>query len=97
AFTNRGDNGDANDTNALIARIVKLRADRARLLGFASHAEWRMQDTMAKSPDRAMSLMRGVWPAAVARVREEVRDMQAIADKSGAKIRIEPWDYRYYQ
>jgi peptidyl-dipeptidase Dcp len=97
AFTNRGDNGNANDTNALIARIVKLRADRAKLLGFASHAEWRMQDTMAKSPAKAMALMEGVWPAAVARVREEVRDMQAIANKSGAKITIEPWDYRYYQ
>jgi peptidyl-dipeptidase Dcp len=97
AFTNRGDNGGANDTNALIARIVKLRADRAKLLGFANHAEWRMQDTMAKSPAKAMALMEGVWPAAVARVREEVRDMQAIANKSGAKLTIEPWDYRYYQ
>jgi peptidyl-dipeptidase Dcp len=97
AFTNRGDNGNANDTNALIARIVKLRADRAHLLGFANHAEWRMQDTMAKTPANAMKLMEGVWPAAVARVHEEVRDMQAIADKSGARITIEPWDYRYYQ
>ncbi|MEA3064629.1 MAG: peptidyl-dipeptidase Dcp [Sphingomonadales bacterium] len=97
AFTNRGDNGGANDTNALIARIVKLRADRAKLLGFANHAEWRMQDTMAKTPAKAMALMEGVWPAAVARVREEVRDMQSIANRSGAKLTIEPWDYRYYQ
>ena len=97
AFVNRGDNGDANDTDATIAEIVKLRADRARLLGFGSHAEWRMQDTMAKSPANAMGLMERVWPAAVARVKEEVRDQQAIADKSGAKIKIEPWDYRYYQ
>jgi peptidyl-dipeptidase Dcp len=97
AFTNRGDNGNANDTNALVARIVKLRADRAKLLGYRSHAEWRMQDTMAKTPEKAMALMMGVWPAAVARVREEVRDMQAVANKSGAKLTIEPWDYRYYQ
>jgi peptidyl-dipeptidase Dcp len=97
AFTNRGDNGNANDTNALISRIVMLRADRARLLGYGSHAEWRMQDTMAKSPAKAQALMEGVWPAAVARVREEVRDMQAVANKSGQKITIEPWDYRYYQ
>ena len=96
AFVNRGDNGDANDTNAMIAQIVKLRADRARLLGFGSHADWRMQDTMAKTPAKAMELMMRVWPAAVARVREEVRDMQALADKSGAKLTIEPWDYRYY-
>ena len=97
AFVNRGDNGDANDTNATIAKIVKLRADRAHLLGFKTHADWRMQDTMAKTPAAAMDLMMRVWPAAKARVTEEVRDMQAIADKEGAKITIEPWDYRFYQ
>ncbi|MCY7398507.1 MAG: M3 family metallopeptidase, partial [Sphingomonas bacterium] len=96
AFVNRGDNQGANDTNATIAKIVKLRADRARLLGFGSHAEWRMQDTMAKSPAKAMDLMMRVWPAAKARVAEEVRDMQTLANKTGAKLTIEPWDYRYY-
>lgn len=97
AFVNRGDNGNANDTNVTIARIVKLRADRARLLGFATHADWRMQDTMAKTPAAATDLMMRVWPAARARVADEVRDMQAIADKEGAKLTIEPWDYRFYQ
>ena len=97
AFVNRGDNGDANDTNAVVARIVKLRADRAHLLGYATHADWRMQDTMAKTPAAAMDLMMRVWPAAVARVHEEVADQQKIADAEGAKITIEPWDYRYYQ
>jgi peptidyl-dipeptidase Dcp len=97
AFVNRGDNGGATDTNATIAKIVKLRTDRAKLLGFKNHAEWRMQDTMAKTPERAMDLMMRVWPAAVARVNEEVADQQALADKLGSKITIEPWDYRYYQ
>ena len=83
AFVNRGDNGNANDTNATIAKIVKLRADRAKLLGFGSHADWRMQDTMAKTPAKAMDLMMRVWPAAKARVAEEVRDMQALADQVG--------------
>jgi peptidyl-dipeptidase Dcp len=96
-FTNRGDNGDANDTNALIPEIVKLRADRARLLGFPTHAHWRMENTMAKEPQKAMDLMMRVWPAAVARVHEEVRDMTRQARKEGFKGRIEPWDYRYYQ
>lgn len=96
AFVNRGDNGGANDTNATIAQIVKLRAERAKLLGFPSHAHWRMDDTMAKDPAKAEDLMLRVWKPAVARVREEVADMQAVADKEGAKIRIEPWDYRYY-
>jgi peptidyl-dipeptidase Dcp len=95
AFVNRGDNGDANDTNAIIAKIVKLRADRAKLLGYASHAEWRMQDTMAKSPAKAMDLMMRVWKPAVARVHEEVADMQPFAKADGVAT-IEPWDYRYY-
>ncbi len=90
-FVNRGDNGDANDTNATIAEIVKLRDQRARLLGFGNHAEWRMQDTMAKTPAAAMSLMERVWAPAKARVAEEVADMRAIAGHD-----IEPWDYLYY-
>jgi peptidyl-dipeptidase Dcp len=97
AFVNRGDNGGASDTNETIAKIVKLRAERAKLLGFANHAEWRMQDTMAKTPAKAMNLMMRVWPAAVARVKEEVADQQALAEGLGQKITIEPWDYRYYQ
>jgi peptidyl-dipeptidase Dcp len=97
AFVNRGDNGGANDTNQLIAQIVKARADRAKLLGFQTHAHWRMQDTMAKDPARAQELMMRVWPAAVARVKEEVRDQQATAKRLGQNITIEPWDYRFYQ
>jgi peptidyl-dipeptidase Dcp len=101
AFVNRGDNGDANDTNATIAEILKLRQARAELLGFPTHADYRMADTMAKTPANAMALMMKVWPAAVARVHEEVADMQAIADAEakagkGPKITIEPWDYRFY-
>lgn len=90
-FVNRGDNGDGNDTNAIIAEIVRLRAERARLLGFANHAEWRMQDTMARTPAAAMDLMNRVWAPAKARVVEEVADMRAIAGHE-----IEPWDYLYY-
>jgi len=96
AFVQRGDNGNANDTNALIARIVKLRADRAKLLGYATHADWRMQDTMAKSPAKAMDLMMRVWKPAVARVNQEVADMKPFAAKDGVTA-IEPWDYRFYQ
>jgi peptidyl-dipeptidase Dcp len=97
AFVNRGDNGGANDTNQIIAQILKLRAERAKLLGFKHHAEWRMQDTMAKDPAKAMDLMMRVWTPAVARVKEEVADQQALANKLGHKVTIEPWDYRYYQ
>src|SRR5262249_20276236 len=75
---------------------LELRARRAKLLGYPTHAHWRVEDSMAKTPENAMKLMMQVWPAAVARVHQEVADMQAIADKEGAGIKIEPWDYRYY-
>ncbi len=96
AFKKRGDNGDANDTKKLIARIVALRAERATLLGYATHAHWRMFNTMAVDPARAEALMLQVWPAAVARVKEEVADMQKVAKREGMKGAIEPWDYLYY-
>lgn len=96
AFINRGDNKDANDTNTTIAEILKLRQERARLLGFKNHAWYRMDDTMAETPENASKLMMAVWPAARARVREEVADMQALANKEAPGITIEPWDYRFY-
>ena len=94
AFTMRGDNQNANDTNATIAEILKLRQQRAEILGFPTHAHYRMADTMAKDPNKAMDLMMKVWPAAAARVKEEVADMQAIANADN--ITIAPWDYRFY-
>jgi peptidyl-dipeptidase Dcp len=95
-FVNRGDNGGERDNNAVITEILQLRAERAKLLGYPTHAHWRLENAMAKTPERAVELMEAVWKPAVARVREEVADMQALADKEGAKIKIEPWDYRYY-
>jgi peptidyl-dipeptidase Dcp len=95
-FVNRGDGGDKTDNNAIIKEILGLRAERAKLLGYPTHAHWRLENTMARTPERAMQLMEAVWTPAVARVHEEVADMQAIADKEGAKLEIEPWDYRYY-
>jgi peptidyl-dipeptidase Dcp len=95
-FVNRGDNGGAHDNNAIITEILQLRAERAKLLGYQTHAHWRLENSMAKTPERTMELMQAVWKPAVARVHEEVADMQALADKEGARIKIEPWDYRYY-
>lgn len=95
-YYSRGDNGDEYDNNQIIADILKLRRERVELLGYENYAEWRLQDRMAKTPENAMALMEAVWPAASARVDEEVADMQAVADKNGKIITIEPWDYRYY-
>jgi len=92
----RGDNGDAYDNNSIIAEILKLRRERVELLGHKNYAEWRLQDRMAKTPENALALMEAVWPASIARVHEEVADMQAVANTNGDNITIEPWDYRYY-
>lgn len=95
-FVNRGDNPGEHNNNEIISRILKLRAERAKLLGYETHAHWRVENTMAKTPERALELMEAVWPASIARVEEEVADMQALARREGANITIEPWDYRYY-
>lgn len=95
-WTSRGDNNDKTDNKKIISQILKLRAERAKILGYASHAHWVLDDNMAKTPDAAMKLMLRVWKAAVKRVKEEVADMQAIADSEKEKLKIEPWDYRFY-
>src|SRR2546423_7293153 len=96
-FIMRGDNGDEHDNNATITQILQLRAERARLLGFPTHAHWRVENGMAKTPERAMDLMMQVWKPAVARVHQEVADMQALVNKEGPGSQvIAPWDYRYY-
>jgi peptidyl-dipeptidase Dcp len=95
-FVNRGDNGDARDNNGIITKVLALRAERAKLLGYATHAHWRLQDSMAKTPEATLQLMETVWKPAVLRVQQEVADMQKIANAEGDKLSIEPWDYRYY-
>jgi peptidyl-dipeptidase Dcp len=95
-YVKRGDNDDAHDNKKIISEILKFRAERAKLLGYATHAHWRLEDSMAKTPEHAMTLMDEVWKPAVARVHEEVADMQAIANKSADKRKIAPWDYRFY-
>lgn len=95
-YYNRGNNADLHDNNVLIAQILQLRAERSKLLGYSNFAEWQVQNRMAKTPQAAMDLMLAVWPSAIARVDEEVVDMQALADAAGDDITIAPWDYRYY-
>ena len=95
-YYSRGDNGGEHDNNAVISEIVKLRDERVGLLGYDNYAQWRLENRMAGTPEQALELMEAVWPAAIARVEEEVADMQAIADAEGADIKIAPWDYRFY-
>jgi len=95
-YYSRGDNGDEHDNNAIIAEILRLRQERVQLLGYGNYAQWRLENRMAHTPEQALGLMEAVWPAALARVEEEVAAMQAVADAEGAGFAVEPWDYRYY-
>ena len=92
----RGNNGDEYDNNKIIKKILKLRDERVALMGYENYAQWRLQDRMAKNPENAIDLMMKVWPAALARVEEEVSEMETLAKNEGENITIEPWDYRYY-
>ena len=78
-FIMRGDNGDALDNNATITQMLALRAQKAKLLGYPTWAHWKLEDQMAKTPERALALMEAVWKPAVARVHEDVADMQKLA------------------
>jgi peptidyl-dipeptidase Dcp len=93
-WVSRGEHAGEHDNRPVISEILALRAERAKLLGFASHAHWIIDDNMARTPDAALALAMRVWTAAVARAREEIADMQAIADADA--VTIAPWDYRFY-
>ena len=95
-YYNRGDNGDEFDNNAIIAEILTLRHERVGLLGYKNYASWRLEDRMAKAPENAINLMESVWPAAIARVDEEVNDMLIIAKAEDGLKEIAAWDYRFY-
>ena len=93
-YYSRGDNNDNYDNKKVISKILKLRRERVRLMGYEDYGSWRLQDRMAKNPENALNLLKGVWPAAIKRVFEEVKEMQEIANLDN--IVIKPWDYRYY-
>ena len=95
-YYSRGDNNDEYDNKELIAEILRKRRRKVEILGFENYAQWRLQDRMAKTPENALNLMESVWPAAIARVGEEVADMQEVANRKEKGITIEPWDYRFY-
>lgn len=96
AWILRGDNNDSEDNKAIIAETVALRAERARIMGFDSHAEFTLDDTMAQTPEAALELMRRVWEPALARAKEERADMQALIAREGGDYALQGWDWRYY-
>src|SRR5271165_2283410 len=95
AWAARGENGGATDNRAIAAEMVRLRAERARLLGYESHAHYRLADTMAKTPRAALDLLESVWAPGVAAGRKEAEALQEIAAREGGNFKVAPWDWRY--
>ena len=93
---NRAERGDANDTRQIIARLAQLRAQRARLLGFPSHAAWKLEDQMAKTPEAALQFMDALVPVASAKAAGEGKDIQEVIDAQHGSFALEPWDWDFY-
>ena len=92
----RGNHGGDNDNRQLIARLAQLRAQRAKLLGFATYADYVLDDQMAKNPQSAMALLSQVGAAAVIRAKSEIADMQAVIDREHGGFKLQPWDWEFY-
>jgi peptidyl-dipeptidase Dcp len=96
AWSARGENGGDTDNRAIIKNTLELRAERARLLGFDSFAAFKLDDTMAKTPENVRDLLTKVWTPAVARANEEAEKLGEMAQSLGENHEIEAWDWRYY-
>jgi peptidyl-dipeptidase Dcp len=96
AWMARGDNNDKTDNKALIAEMIALRAERAKLLGYQSFAHYRLDDAMAKTPEAVRGLLEKVWAPARASALADRDDMQAIVREEGGNFKLAPWDWRYY-
>ena len=96
AFIARGDGGNKTDNKAIIAEIVSLRAERAKLLGYANFAAYRLEDSMAKTPQAVRDLLGTVWPRARARALADRDAMQDMIAEEGGNFRLAPWDWRFY-
>jgi peptidyl-dipeptidase Dcp len=96
AFTARGDNGNANDNKAVIGEILALREESAKLLGFPTFAAYRLEDSMAKTPEAVRGLLERVWKPARARALADRDELQALIAEEGGNFALAPWDWRYY-
>jgi peptidyl-dipeptidase Dcp len=96
AWTARGENAGATDNRGVAAETVRLRAERAKILGFSSYAHFRLDDTMAKTPEAALGLLRSVWTPARAQALREQEALQAMIAQEGGNFQLAPWDWRHY-
>ena len=95
-YTMRGNNDDAFDNKKIAAETASLRYKKAQLLGYKTHAHFVLENATAKTPENVFGLLNQVWPAALARAKEESADMQKLASSEGANIDIEAWDWWFY-
>ncbi len=95
-FVTRGDNNGATDNKAIIVEMVRLRAERAQLLGYPDFAHYRLDDAMAKTPAAVRDLLNTVWRPARASALADRDAMQALIQEDGGNFKLEPWDWRYY-
>lgn len=96
AWAKRGENGNKNDNRKIISEIVALRDEKAKLLGFKSFADFKLDNTMAKTPDNVMKLLMPVWRRAVAKAQKEAEELQKLAAQTGSNDELAAWDWRYY-
>lgn len=96
AYNHIGDNNNEFDNKEIAKKITNLRLERANLLGYPTHADYILEDNMAKNPANVYKLLDQIWTKALPNAKEEVVELQKIADKEGAKIKIEAWDWWYY-
>ncbi len=96
AFISRGDNGNEFDNKAVLAKIAALRVKRASLLGYKTHADYVLEENMAKTPAGVYKLLDQLWGPALAMAKTEARDLQALIDKEGGHFKLEPWDWWHY-
>lgn len=96
AYSKRGDNNNAKDNKAVINKIMKLRTQKAQLLGFATSADFILDDTMAKTPKTVYDFLKTVWTPALAKAKEEAGELQKLMDAEGKGEKLEPWDWWYY-
>ncbi len=92
----RGNNGNERDNNKILADIIRLRVEKARLLGYESHADYVLERNMAKEPQRVLDFLGQIWEAALPVAKAEAAAQQELIDREGGKFKLEPWDWFYY-
>jgi peptidyl-dipeptidase Dcp len=97
AYKNRADQGNENDNKAILVEMANLRLEKARMLGYETHADYALEETMAKNPDNVYKLLNQLWTPALAKAKVERDEMQAMIQADGKDFSVQPWDWRYYE